>query len=327
MQKQTSRILTYVGLIAIAAGATAAWWYLNNRDPKGITVGLVTWVGYGPLFIAEEKGYFREEGLPQVALKTLDGPGEREAAFQAGQIDLFPNTPDAFVIFFANQQPKGRIVAALDESAGADGIVAKQAITTPRDLKGKSIGYQSGITSHFLLLYVLDKYGLTGRDVKQENLNAGDAGAAFMAGRLDAAVTWEPWLSKAKSSKDAHILATSADTKGLIVDVVLASENMIKSNPEGIRSFIRAWHRAVEFLQHDPSAAQEIIAKRLNLKREEAAEMLSTTKFLSKEEGREYLQTGMSNMAQAAARLFVDNGIISKPPNLQGMVDASYYPK
>jgi NitT/TauT family transport system substrate-binding protein len=327
MQQRATRTLTYTCLAVIGIGAAAGWWYVNTRNPKEITVGLVTWVGYGPLFIAEEKGFFKQEGLPNVALKTLDGPGEREAAFQAGQIDLFPNTPDAFVIFFANQQPKGRIVAALDESVGADGIIAKRSVSSPRDLKGKTIGYQSGITSHFLLLYVLNQHGLTGRDIKQENLNASDAGAAFMAGKLDAAVTWEPWLSKAKTSGDSRVLATSADTKGLIVDVVLASESMVKSNGEGIRAFLRAWHRAVMFLEQDSAEARNIIARRLNLKPHEATEMLTTTRFLTREEGREYLQNGMANMSQAAARLFIENGVISKVPNLQAMVDTNYYPK
>jgi NitT/TauT family transport system substrate-binding protein len=320
------RLAPYAALLLIAVASGVGLYIFNSRPPNALRVGLVTWIGYGPLFVAKERAFFREEGLPNVELKTLDGPGEREAAYQAGEIDFFPNTPDAFVILFASQDPRGRIVAALDESAGADGLVAKKDIRSIADLKGRTVGYQSGITSHFLLLYLLrEKGGLSGRDVKQETLSAGDAGAAFMAGKLDAAVTWEPWLSKAKDARDAHLLATSADVPGLIVDVVLVSDRIVRSNPKAISGFIRAWNRAVRYLQENPDSAINIISRNLKINPDEAKEMLKTTHFLDGEASQEYLNHGLPNMVTAAGQLYVDNGVISKAPNLTSIVDTKYY--
>jgi NitT/TauT family transport system substrate-binding protein len=320
------KLIPYVVLLVIAVVAGVGLYIFNSRPPNALRVGLVTWIGYGPLFIAKEQPFFVEEGLPNVELKTLDGPGEREAAYQAGQIDFFPNTPDAFVILFANQEPRGRIVAALDESAGADGLVAKKGIRSVSDLKGRTVGYQSGITSHFLLLYLLrEKGGLSGRDVKQETLSAGDAGAAFMAGKLDAAVTWEPWLSKAKDAPDAHLLATSADVPGLIVDVVLVSDRVIRDNPKAISGFIRAWNKALQYLKEKPDSAIEIISRNLKIKPDDAREMLKTTHFLDIAAGQEYLNHGLPNMVTAAGQLYLDNGVISKAPNLTPIVDTKYY--
>jgi NitT/TauT family transport system substrate-binding protein len=58
------------------------------------------------------------------------------------------------------------------------------------DLKGATIGLDKSSTSYFFFLTVLQKYGLSEEDVAIQEMSAGDAGAAFVAGKLDAAVTF-----------------------------------------------------------------------------------------------------------------------------------------
>ncbi|RYD03002.1 hypothetical protein N752_21570 [Desulforamulus aquiferis] len=85
----------------------------------------------------------------------------------------------------------------LDTSYGADGILAKQDIKTLEDLKGRSVALDVGTTSHFFLLSCLQKVGLSDKDITITPMgSSGDAGQAFVAGKIDAAVTWElawPW--------------------------------------------------------------------------------------------------------------------------------------
>src|ERR1022692_1391245 len=58
------------------------------------------------------------------------------------------------------------------------------------------------------------------------------AGAAFLAGRIDAAVTWEPWLSKARTRPGGKVLLTSADVPGIIVDVVTVRDGFAKASAD-----------------------------------------------------------------------------------------------
>ena len=281
------------------------------------TVGIVTWIGYGPLFVAREKGFFRDEGF-DIDIRIMDGPGEREAAYLAGKVDFFPNTPDAFAIF-ASQGHAGKIVMPLDESQGADGLVAKRDIRSLRELRGRTVGFQSGITSHFFLLYLLDSVGLAGSDVRQENLGAGEAGAAFVAGKLDAAVTWEPWLSKARQLPQSHVLASSRDTPGLLADLLMVPDRVISNDHEDVIGFIRAWWKGVEYLKDHPDESQKIIGRALNLKEKEVAEILTTTHFFTIQEALAYFGTKQRpgrafQVFSLAAKLYKDNGVIYTLP-------------
>jgi NitT/TauT family transport system substrate-binding protein len=62
-----------------------------------------TWVGYGPLYIAKEKGFFDEEGL-DVELIVMEDPKVRFPALAAGQIDVAVSTVDTVLNYLSDQQ-------------------------------------------------------------------------------------------------------------------------------------------------------------------------------------------------------------------------------
>ena len=96
----------------------------------------------------------------------------------------------------------------LDTSNGADAIVAKKGIKSVKDLKGKKVAATDGEINHMMLIAALDRNGMTQDDIDFVNMNADDAGGAFVAGKLDAAVTWEPWVTKSKSA-GGNVIFTS----------------------------------------------------------------------------------------------------------------------
>lgn len=324
-----NKMLWVVVLIVLAAVIIIARVILRppgTGESRKYTIGIVTWVGYGPLFVAQEKGFFEDEGL-EIDIKIMDGPGEREAGYLAGSLDLFPNTPDAFAIF-ATQGAKGKMVMPMDESVGADGLVAKKEIANIAELKGKAVGFQSGITSHFFLLYLLNKVGLSGKDVKQKNLGAGEAGAAFVAGNLDAAVTWEPWLTKARELPEGHVLATSKDTPGLLVDVLMASAEMMEKHRSDIIAFMRAWFRTVEYMKAHEQECINVIANAFKLEPSEVKDMLATDHFFTIDESIEYFGSYQNpgkifEVFALAARLYKENGIIENIPQAKPLIDST----
>ncbi len=98
------------------------------------------------------------------------------------------------------------------------------------DLKGKTIALEQYSISHFVLVNALEKkHGMTLKDVKVTNLAAGDAAAAFMAGRVDAAVVWNPWVNTIQTSGKGHALFTSRDMPGLIPDLLVAQDKAIQT--------------------------------------------------------------------------------------------------
>jgi NitT/TauT family transport system substrate-binding protein len=94
-----------------------------------------------------------------------------------------------------------------------------------KDLKGKRIALEEFSVSHFLLTMALNKNGMTLKDVKVVNLSAGDAAAAFMAGRVDAAVVWNPVGQHHPDQRQGQALFTSKDVPGMVPDLLVVQEN------------------------------------------------------------------------------------------------------
>jgi taurine transport system substrate-binding protein len=121
----------------------------------------------------------------------------------------------------------------LEDIASAEALVARNGsgVNTIADLKGKKVGTPFVSTSHFQLLYALQKAGLKATDVQVLNMRPPEIAAAWGRGDLDATFIWDPVLSTVK--KTGKVLTTSGDIckqgactfDGLIVTRKFAAEN------------------------------------------------------------------------------------------------------
>ena len=102
---------------------------------------------------------------------------------------------------------------------------------------------------------------MTQKDVEIVNMKQGDAGAAFVAEKVDAAVTWEPWLSKGKAAPHGKILVDSSQTPGLITDVLIFPRTVIEKRAKEIQGVVNAWNKSVAYWQKSPAEANEIMAR------------------------------------------------------------------
>ena len=218
-----------------------------------------TWVGYGPLYIAKEKGFFDEEGL-SVELVIMEDVKTRMPAIAAGQVDAGATTVDTVLNFYSDRRPF-RYLFAVDDSNGGDGIVANNEIQSIAELKGKKVAFTEGSVSQFYLGVLLKEVGLSLSDVEGVNMTAGDAGAAFVAKRVDAAVTWEPWLTRGNQAEHGHILADSSTSPGLITDIMLTTTAKLEARSQDFQALYRAWIKAVEWQKANEAEADAIMAK------------------------------------------------------------------
>lgn len=90
-------------------------------------------------------------------------------------------------------------------------MIAKPSITSIKMLAGKQISVALGQASHLLALKALESVGMSAADVKFIDMDPGVAGSAFVADKLDACVTWEPWITKATSKGSANVLYSTSD--------------------------------------------------------------------------------------------------------------------
>lgn len=258
------KYLLAVGLIMLLLVAGCA---TPPAEKETIKLNVFTWAGYAPFILAEEKGFFTEEGV-NVETTWIEDVGERRVAMASGNIDFESATLDIVSLNIVNGVDEV-VVLELDRSNGGDGIVATNDIKTVADLKGKTIATREGDPGHFLLLYLLHEAGLSENDVIIQDMDAGAAGAAFVAGQVDAAATWEPWISQAIEREDGSVLITSADAPGLIVDVLAGRREFVDNNPEETKAVLRAWFKALKFKDENPEEAYQILANAMKLSVEE----------------------------------------------------------
>jgi NitT/TauT family transport system substrate-binding protein len=250
------------------------------------------WVGYGPLFIAKDKGYFKEEKV-DVDLVNIEDPKEGFAALAAGRLHGVVSTVDTMVLYLKTGK-EYQYVLALDDSAGGDGIVARKEIKSIKDLKGKKVAVNEGSVSQFFLNVLLRQNGMSQKDLDVVNMKQGDAGAAFVAEKVDAAVTWEPWLTKSKNAPHGHILVDSSKTPGLITDVAIFPRDVIAKRGKEIQGMVNAWNKAVAYYEKNDKESLEIMSKGLGdwLKDPKVfAETLSGVRFYNKEGNAKFFGT------------------------------------
>jgi NitT/TauT family transport system substrate-binding protein len=188
-------------------------------------------------------------------------------------------------------------VLAVDNSKGGDGIVASKDVTSIADLKGKKVAFEQGSVSQFFLNALLKDAGMTQDDIEPVNMAATDAGVAFAAGQVDAAVTWEPALSQGAAAPNGHLLLTSADKPGLITDVVAATDATLKDKGADVQGFVRAWYKALDYIRTNPDDANAIMAKGVGGWLEDPkvfADTLSGIEYLDKAKNQAFFGTAQT---------------------------------
>lgn len=246
-------------ILLLAAGVPLGRPVPAGAAAQSLLIGHSTWVGYGPLFLARDKRFFDEAGV-NVELKTFEDPKSRFFALVSGKLDGIATTLDTASLYWSTEHPF-RSVLGLDDSKGGDGIVAIDSIKSIKDLRGRRVAYNKGSVSHFFLSVLLRQNGLTEKDIQSIQMQQDDAGAAFVAHKVDAAVTWEPWLSRAKQTPGGRILVDSSSTPGLIVDILLFRTDVIKNHPDAVRAAVQGWFKAVDYWKHNPDESDLLMAK------------------------------------------------------------------
>jgi NitT/TauT family transport system substrate-binding protein len=134
----------------------------------------------------------------------------------------------------------------------------------------------------FWLSYLLKKSGLSLKDIEVKNMTADDAASAFIAGRVPAAVTWEPNLTMVKQKKAGRVLVDSSKTPGVIVDVVALRCDVIEKQPKDVQALVDGVNKAVQYMKTNPKESAQIIAKGLGgylSKPEDVADSLKGVRF------------------------------------------------
>lgn len=240
---------------ALAADASAA-----------VTLGVVNWIGYGPIYCAAANGYYRRYGR-DVKLVTFSDNSLMSGALEGGELDATTLTYDQVIL--ADARGWGlKVVMPVDYSTGGDAIVASAAVRDLRDLRGRKVAFQPLSPSDFLLGYALATVGLAAKDIQPVNSTPEGVPALMASGAVDAGATYEPNVSLILGLDGGgryHVLLSSRAARGMITDVLAVRARTIATDPALVDGLIRGTMAGLAFMRSKPDQAAAIIARTLGI--------------------------------------------------------------
>ncbi len=265
-----------LGLAPALAGDIPA-----TPEPGTFKIGIEPWLGYGQWHVAAKKGLFAKAGLADAQIVNFTQDKDINAALASGELDGANIATHTAIGMVAAGLPV-KIVSLLDFSLTADAVLAGKDVATVADLKGKKVAFEEGTTSDILINYALASAGLTIDDIEKVPMPASDAGSALIAGQVPVAVTYEPYISVAKAQNaDIKLLYTAGANPGLISDVFVVREEVLKERPGQVLAMLKAWDAALADYKANTKEDRAIISEAVGATPEDLATAFDGVQYYS----------------------------------------------
>lgn len=202
---------------------------------------------YAPLYLAQENGYFAEEGLNVEFYYAAAADIVKNVA--AGNVEFgFPNA-DAVVAARAQGIPVKVVHTTYQEGLGAIIFGTDSGIETPADLKGKKVAVTSlGSANYFQLQAAMESVGMSIDDVQVEIVGTGAILTALTEGQVDAIVFSKLRTIELNNSGYAASEITCDQFLPSFGNIVVAGDSLIEEDPEMVDGFCRALNKAIEYI-------------------------------------------------------------------------------
>jgi NitT/TauT family transport system substrate-binding protein len=259
----THRRAVIIALVILAFAAAAVMkGRMNKTAPtRDITIAVSVEPLSTPVYVAREKGFFRDEGL-RVALQPYSAGVDALNATVAGRAD-FGTVADVPLMFAGLKGQKVFIIATIGSSSDHVKIVARRdrQIARPADLRGKTVGVRSGTSSEYFLSAFLTYNGVARRDVKVVGMQLNRMTDALAKGEIDAAVSWDPYVSSQQKALGNDAVTFMNRFVYTLNWNIVGNPGFLEKNPEVAERLLRALVRAADFIREHPGDAQEITAR------------------------------------------------------------------
>ena len=220
---------------------------------------------HSAVWVAEEKGLFRKNGLEVEVIVTGQGGTAGISALLANDIQMVNSAGDVLVA--AALRGGDTIMVASVVNKGLQRLVSKPEIKTPADLKGKRVGVtRIGAVSHSVLLMMLQRWKMNVNDVQVLQLGSSpNMLASLDKGGVDAAVLTIPSMFVAED-RGYPVLLDMADTDIYYLHTMVATTRQyIKANRDKVLRFLRGYVEGIAFVKHNKKESLDVVRKKLRL--------------------------------------------------------------
>jgi|GEM_PF-351395 len=255
---------TFLSLFAIALSLTFC---LNacsigqNQSLKPLRVGITSWAGFDIALYAQASEIFKQRGL-KVELVRFDNQQDSSRAVMNNRLDAaFASFWDVMQVDPSNGSPV--VLMTTNISAGADGMVAKSAIKSVGDLRGKRVGAKLGTVNHLILLEALKAHHIKPAEVEIMDYSNEVAAQKIVSGAIDAAILWQPMLGETAKTIQGNVIYTTKEVDSLVIDTLMSSDKTTAAKEAELTQFILAWFDVMHAVETKPTEVFAAVGKKL----------------------------------------------------------------
>jgi NitT/TauT family transport system substrate-binding protein len=289
------KMTSFAGLVALAFTLTLVVSLPGcsmgqNAKLQPLKIGVTDWPGFSIIWYAQSAELFKERGL-EVEVVQFENAQDASRAVLRGALDAtFTSLWDAMQVDPGNDKPVFILVANV--SHGADGIVAQPGIESIADLRGKQVGAKLSTVNHLILLEALKLYGIQPEEVNIADVSNETAAQLMEAGRLDAAVLWEPMLSETADSMNGNVIYTTRDLDSLVIDGFMTRSEVLKAKTPELTAFASTWFDIMHAIDTTPDQVFAAVGEQLGQSGESFANDYAGLKKGDMEMQRQMFQQG-----------------------------------
>ena len=217
-----------------------------------VKISLDEWIGWKPLIDANQglttaKGSINDQLGINVEYVITNDANVSSAALIKGDLQGAGYTINRYA-FLQNKFNEANLAVCMpyisNYSNGGDGIIAKSSIKSVNDLAGKKIAVPRYSEAQTLVEWLINNSDMsadTQKSIRESMVyfeTPDDAAKAFFSGQVDAAATWEPYLTQAKGTTDCRVLFDTSMSNNLILDGVLFRQDFLDANEDFVTKLI-----------------------------------------------------------------------------------------
>ena len=292
-----------------------------SRD-EPLDIGLHPWPGYEPLLLARDFGWLGEA----VRLSEGHNAGDSIAGLKSGALSAAGLTLDEVLGLRVGGMPL-TVVLVMNESVGADVVLARSGIQTPADIKGKRIAVEQGASGAVVLQKLLAAGGLEAADIERVNAAPSDQLPLWQSAQIDVAISYPPF-SKPLMRAGAQPIFDSRQFPQTILDVLAVRTDHMYQYDETLRTLIHGHFRALDHLRTSREDGLRRIAARRNLSYEETEASFRGLNLpgLSANSSLLAASGGLEATARNLNALMTSTGLLAAPDSLVDLATADFLP-
>ena len=215
-----------------------------------------------PFYVAEQQGYFADEGI-EVVLLPAKSAQERDTLMQAGEVDgMLTDLPGVGI--FNRDRPQVKVVATARKAYPDSPLfrvlsAPNSGITTPAQLAGVEIAISQNTVIEYITDRLLTRSGISADQIAILEISAIPVRfEQLMAGRVQAATLPDP-LAQGAIAAGANLVVDDSQFTEYAQSVLVFDVETIEKRPEMIAKFLRAWNRAAAELNSNPAAYRDLL--------------------------------------------------------------------